>query len=140
MESAAQVEEDGVPEAVDGRPRENGVAAHGLTGQPLAVRFGRTLVTAAPVAGGSAPAVPPSGRSTSAARGERVELRRVCGFGDLAPGAESSPETGRVGLVVVAPSVNRLSAVRAVRDLMTISGWPLLGVLAERKGGGGARS
>jgi len=91
------------------------------------------------VAADGAPAALPSGRSTVDPAG-RVGLRRVCGFGELAPGAESSQETGPVGLVVVAPPVNRLSAVRAVRDLMTISAWPLLGVLAERKGGGGARS
>lgn len=136
---SAPAGEDSVPEAVDGRPRDNGVAAHRPTGRPLAARSADTLTTPAPVAADGAPAALPSGRSTLDRAG-RVELRRVCGFGDLAPGAESSRETGPVGLVVVAPPVNRLSAVRAVRDLMTISAWPLLGVLAERKGGGGARS
>ena len=137
--ASAPAGEDGVPEAVDGRPRDNGVAAHRPTSRPLAAGSAGTLTTPAPVAADGAPAALPSGRSTLDGAG-RVELRRVCGFGDLAPGAESSRETGPVGLVVVAPPVNRLSAVRAVRDLMTISAWPLLGVLAERKGGGGARS
>lgn len=54
-------------------------------------------------------------------------LRRVCAINELDPSAESD----RIGLVVLAGGSTRLSAVDGVRDLMTASGWPLLGVLGD---------
>jgi capsular polysaccharide biosynthesis protein len=131
--------------------KENGAKENGVVpvhtfvgggGRPLSVDpETRLAATAAPVGVDGAPAVLPSGRSTSAALpGSRIGLRRVCVLEDLGPGAEASTETGAVGVVVVAGSISRLSAVRAVRDLLTAADWPLLGVVAERKRGGGARS
>jgi capsular polysaccharide biosynthesis protein len=130
----------------DNHARENGVVpVHtfvGGGGRPLSVDPEvRLAARAAPVGVDGAPAVLPSGRSTSAPLpGSRIGLRRVCVLEDLGPGAEASTETGAVGVVVVAGSISRLSAVRAVRDLLTAADWPLLGVVAERKRGGGARS
>ena len=130
---------------MDGHARDNGVATRALAGRGDRPLSGETelrlAALSASVGVSGAPAVLPSGRSTPAARSAApVILRRVCGVGDLGPGAESSPETAPVGLVVVAAPVSRLSAVRAVRDLLTVSAWPLLGVIAERRTGGGGRS
>ena len=36
---------------------------------------------------------------------------------------------GRIGLVLVAPTVLRLADLDPVKDFLTISGWPLLGVI-----------
>jgi capsular polysaccharide biosynthesis protein len=60
------------------------------------------------------------------------ELRRVCALDELDPSAEA----GAIGLVVVSGAITRLTSVHAVRDMLTASGWPLLGVLAapHRKG------
>ncbi|MFL6074062.1 MAG: hypothetical protein ACJ73S_11765 [Mycobacteriales bacterium] len=60
------------------------------------------------------------------------ELRRVCALDELDPSAEA----GAIGLVVVSAAITRLTSVHAVRDMLTASGWPLLGVLAapHRKG------
>lgn len=38
-------------------------------------------------------------------------------------------EGGRIGLVLVAPTVLKLADLDPVRDFLTISGWPLLGVI-----------
>ena len=126
---------------VDNHSRDNGVPVRvlaGRGGRPLPGETElRLAARSASVGLDGAPAAVPSGRSTPAAP---VTLRRVCGISDLGPGAESSPETSPVGLVVVAAPVSRLSAVRAVRDLLTVSAWPLLGVVAERRSGGGATS
>ena len=83
-----------------------------------------------PPAGAPPPPGPPRGSPSAGCARSRTS----------GPGAESSPETSPVGLVVVAAPVSRLSAVRAVRDLLTVSAWPLLGVVAERRSGGGATS
>jgi capsular polysaccharide biosynthesis protein len=143
--AAARVDEVPADHPADNHAKENGVPVHtfvGAGGRPLSADPEvRLAATAAPVGVDGAPAVLPSGRSTSAAvPGSRIALRRVCVLEDLGPGAEASIETGAVGVVVVAGSISRLSALRAVRDLLTAADWPLLGVVAERKRGGGARS
>jgi uncharacterized protein involved in exopolysaccharide biosynthesis len=69
----------------------------------------------------------------------RVALERVRLLEELSAEVGTSAETEVTGLVVVAGSVTRLSAVNAVRDLQAASGWPVLGVLADRKRGSGAR-
>ncbi|HST66772.1 MAG TPA: hypothetical protein VLM05_16420, partial [Mycobacteriales bacterium] len=66
----------------------------------------------------------------------RVPLERVCLLEELGTDVGTSAEAEAIGLVVVAGPVTRLSAVHAVRDLQAASGWPVLGVLAERKRGG----
>jgi capsular polysaccharide biosynthesis protein len=141
--------EDAPPAAVaagvDNHSRDNGVPVRvlaGRGGRPLPGETElRLAVRSASVGVDGAPAVVPSGRSTPVAgSAARVTLRRVCAIAELRPGAESNPETSPVGLVVVAAPVSRLSAVRAVRDLLTVSAWPLLGVVAERRSGGGATS
>ncbi len=70
----------------------------------------------------------------------RVALERICLLEDLGTDVGTGAEAGAIGLVVVAGSVTRLSAVNAVRDLQAASGWPVLGVLAERRRGSRARS
>jgi capsular polysaccharide biosynthesis protein len=80
------------------------------------------------------------GRQGRASTG-RVALERVCRLEDLDTAASARTEAAAIGLVVVAGSITRLSAVDAVRDLQSASGWPVLGVVAEhRKRGKGARS
>jgi capsular polysaccharide biosynthesis protein len=59
--------------------------------------------------------------------GRPARLRRVCALDELDPSAEGE----RIGIVVLVGPTTRLAAVDAVRDLLTASGWPLLGVLGD---------
>ena len=54
--------------------------------------------------------------------GARAELEP----GVLQPEGEGG---GRIGLVLVAPTVLKLADLDPVKDFLTISGWPLLGVI-----------
>ena len=68
----------------------------------------------------------------------QVAARAVChvhAFEDIDPGAD----TDGVGVVAVAGPVTELSALQSVRDLVTASGWPLLGVVAVSRKIGGKR-
>jgi hypothetical protein len=58
---------------------------------------------------------------TARRRGSRAGLELE------APQPES--DGGRIGLVLVAPTVLRLADLDPVKDFLTISGWPLLGVI-----------
>jgi uncharacterized protein involved in exopolysaccharide biosynthesis len=42
---------------------------------------------------------------------------------------QPEPDGGRIGLVLVAPTVLKLADLDPVKDFLTISGWPLLGVI-----------
>ena len=128
----------GVPEAgVDGRPRERGGGARAPAGRgDRPIRANQLRLAALRIAGGGAPAAVPSGRSTPAAR--RRTGRTPPGVRVRRPRAGRRVESGdrpRRARRRGAP-VSRLSAVRAVRDLLTVSAWPLLGVgrSARRRG------
>ncbi|WP_433328491.1 hypothetical protein [Spirillospora sp. CA-294931] len=57
-----------------------------------------------------------------------VSQRSLChvhAFEDIDPGADD-----RVGVVAVVGPVTRISGLESVRDLVSASGWPLLGVIA----------
>ena len=56
--------------------------------------------------------------------------RRPGARAELEPEAlQSEGEGGRIGLVLVAPTVLKLADLDPVKDFLTISGWPLLGVI-----------
>lgn len=56
--------------------------------------------------------------------------RRPGARAELEPEAlQSEGEGGRIGLVLVAPTVLKLVDLDPVKDFLTISGWPLLGVI-----------
>ncbi|MCQ0015846.1 hypothetical protein [Actinomadura madurae] len=60
-----------------------------------------------------------------------VPLRQLChvhAFEDIDPGSDEE-----VGVVVVVGPVTRVSGLETVRDLVTASGWPLLGVVATSR-------
>jgi capsular polysaccharide biosynthesis protein len=85
----------------------------------------------APSAGGPVALLPAT--ETGSVTGT-VRLRRVYALEELGPDVESES----IGLVVLASSSTRVRDVDRVRDLMTASGWPLLGVLGDpgaRRGG-----
>jgi capsular polysaccharide biosynthesis protein len=132
------------PPARDSGERANGEAVRSmpsrLAGQRLSRQAAGQLVTeesAADLGTGSAAGFGRRGRASTG----RVALERVCRLEDLDTAASARTEADAIGLVVVAGSITRLSAVDAVRDLQSASGWPVLGVVAEhRKRGRGARS
>ncbi|GAA2596118.1 hypothetical protein SMC26_01070 [Actinomadura fulvescens] len=91
-------------------------------------------------AGSSTALKPRSSGSEAASTSEltqpmRIPVRAVChvhAFEDLDPGADDE-----VGVVAVAGPVTLLTGLDSVRDLITASGWPLLGLAAtarKRKG------
>jgi hypothetical protein len=103
----------------------------------------RAASMAIPIAGFEPPADPGpvtvGGRTTVVMRratenhnGAR-SLRQVSSLDELDPAIEHE----RIGLVVVAGGLTRISAVNDVRDLTTAAGWPLLGVLDMTLSGGG---
>jgi hypothetical protein len=128
--------------ARDSGERANGEAVlpSRLAGQRLSRQAAGQLVTeqsAADLGTGSTAGFGRRGRASTG----RVALERVCRLEDLDTAASARTEADAIGLVVVAGSITRLSAVDAVRDLQSASGWPVLGVVAEhRKRGRGARS
>jgi hypothetical protein len=65
---------------------------------------------------------PPTGNG-----GRPARLRRVCALDDL----DHAAEARAVGVVVLATRGSRRGSVDRVRDLLAVSGWPLLGVLAD---------
>jgi capsular polysaccharide biosynthesis protein len=94
------------------------------------------LAASSDLTGGPAAAAATDGAQPA----RRVALERICLLEELGTDVGTSAEADAIGLVVVAGSVTRLSAVQAVQDLQAASGWPVLGILADRKRGGGARS
>jgi capsular polysaccharide biosynthesis protein len=54
-------------------------------------------------------------------------LRRICAFDELDPHVEGDD----IGLVVLVGRHTRLGAIAGVNDLVSASGWPLLGVLDD---------
>ncbi|RJL30871.1 hypothetical protein [Bailinhaonella thermotolerans] len=74
------------------------------------------------VSSGPFSAAPPRQQATAQRR------LRVMALEELDPATEEA----RCGLVVVAPKSSKLARVRAVSDLMELSGWPLLGILGDR--------
>jgi capsular polysaccharide biosynthesis protein len=132
------------PTAQDDRERANGEAVASLpsrlSGQRLSGRGAGQLLTEQSSADLGTDSAAGWGRQGRASTG-RVALERVCRLEDLDTAASARTEAAAIGLVVVAGSITRLSAVDAVRDLQSASGWPVLGVVAEhRKRGKGARS
>jgi hypothetical protein len=56
--------------------------------------------------------------------------RRPGSRAELEPEAlQPEGDGGRIGLVLVAPTVLKLADLDPVKDFLTISGWPLLGVI-----------
>jgi uncharacterized protein involved in exopolysaccharide biosynthesis len=132
------------PPARDSGERANGEAVPSLpsrqSGQRLSRQAAGQLLTAQSSADLGTDSTAGWGRQGRASTG-RVALERVCRLEDLDSAASARTEAAAIGLVVVAGSITRLSAVDAVRDLQAASGWPMLGVVAEhRKRGRGARS
>lgn len=86
---------------------------------------GRSVVRSHPaVVGRRAAEVAPAAGQPSAARATHVHA-----FEDMDPGTD----TQSVGVVAVAGPVTRLAELEAIRDLVTASGWPLLGVIATSR-------
>jgi hypothetical protein len=67
--------------------------------------------------------------------GRAPAIQRVCALDELDPAAESDT----IGVVVLVGATTRLAAVHSVRDLLSASGWPLLGVLGDGTDRGGVR-
>jgi capsular polysaccharide biosynthesis protein len=90
------------------------------------VRSGAALMTKRT---GEIASVPEQTAQRAAAERSPLRATHVHAFEDMDPGTD----TEIVGVVAVAGPVTRLAALEAVRDLVTASGWPLLGVIATSR-------
>jgi hypothetical protein len=103
----------------------------------------RPVTSATPAAADQHPQVSDSGQPGEASLAVLTRtsfsplpgLRRVCALEELDPSAELE----QIGLVVLTGATTRLSSIDKVRDLMTATGWPLLGVLGDPSQRGGRR-
>ncbi|SFN89219.1 hypothetical protein [Actinomadura madurae] len=92
---------------------------------------GGTKSTSVVRAGGTAVMSKKSAEVSPSEVTQPVPLRQLChvhAFEDIDPGSDEE-----VGVVVVVGPVTRVSGLETVRDLVTASGWPLLGVVATSR-------
>ncbi|WP_030169247.1 hypothetical protein [Spirillospora albida] len=105
----------------DGAPSSNSTGPEGRKSTSVVRAGGAAVATqqAAEVA---------TAAETASESTQPVPFRALChvhAFEDIDPGADDA-----VGVIVVAGPVTPVSGLAAVRDLVTASGWPLLGVIA----------